>query len=89
MKIIRPVFCGFALVLILVGAAYAQQAAPAAPPVPAAPAVPVPAAAPAAPGVQSVVKKAIDSEKINKYLSEKKYKVVYISGKILNFVITA
>ena len=38
---------------------------------------------------KSVVKKAIDSEKINKYLSEKKYKVVYISGKILNFVITA
>ncbi|OFZ78994.1 MAG: hypothetical protein A2583_09405 [Bdellovibrionales bacterium RIFOXYD1_FULL_53_11] len=74
MKIIRPVFCGFALVLILVGAAYAQQAAPAAPPVPAAPAVSVPAAAPAAPGVQSVVKKATpkkksddDGEKEEKY----------------------
>ncbi len=37
---------------------------------------------------ESVVKKAIESEKLKKYLDGKKYKVIYIQGKIINFIIS-
>ncbi len=34
-----------------------------------------------------VVKKALESEKVKKYLEGKKYKVIYVPGKIINFIV--
>jgi len=36
----------------------------------------------------TVVNKAIENEKVKKYLEGKKYKTIYVKGKILNFVLT-
>ena len=36
---------------------------------------------------ENVVKKALESQKVRRYLENKKYKVVYVKGKILNFVL--
>lgn len=36
---------------------------------------------------EQVVEKALTDEKVKKYLEEKKYEVIYVPGKILNFVI--
>ncbi len=35
----------------------------------------------------TVVKKAVENKKIKKYIEGKKYKVIYVAGKVLNFVV--
>lgn len=37
----------------------------------------------------TVVKKAIDNEKVSKYISGKKYETIYVEGKVINLIITA
>jgi len=38
-------------------------------------------------GVRGYVEKlALEDEKVRKYIEDKKYKVIYVPGKILNFV---